>query len=120
MNLPARNQLLFTVFTAIALLGEFGVHGSELEVDESAGQRHVVEIVGFKFIPETLEVRPGDTVTWVNRDIAPHTATSTDGSWDTGTLKQDESRDIVVSEKMTLSYLCRFHTKMTASIVFVE
>lgn len=98
------------VFAMIAA-ASFSAHA-----EDSAGQEHIVEIVGFKFVPEQLEVKPGDTVTWTNRDIAPHTATGKDGSWDTGTLKQNESKSIVVSQEMAGKYFCRFHVSMVASI----
>ena len=37
-------------------------------------RRVVVEITGFKFVPERPALVPGDIVTWVNKDIVPHTA----------------------------------------------
>src|SRR5690349_19735577 len=33
-----------------------------------------------------LIVTPGTTVTWINGDTTDHTATSTEGVWDSGTL----------------------------------
>ena len=41
---------------------------------------HEVEIAGFVFTPQTIKVKQGDSITWINRDIAPHTATGSDGS----------------------------------------
>ena len=84
--------------------------------EEPTAQEHVIEIVGFKFVPEKIEVNPGDTVTWINRDIVPHTATGKDGSWGTGTLNQNESKSFVVRQKMETSYFCRFHINMIGSI----
>ena len=98
------------VFTMIAA-GLFSAHA-----EEPGAEEYIVEIVGFKFVPEQLEVKPGDTVAWINRDIAPHTATGKDGTWDTGTLKQNESKSIVVSQEMSGKYFCRFHINMVASI----
>lgn len=77
---------------------------------------HIVEITGFKFVPEAIDVSAGDKITWINRDIAPHTASSDDDSWDTGTLKQNESKSLVVSSNMSSGYYCRFHPGMTASV----
>ena len=52
-------------------------------VSPAAGaDRHVFEIVKFKFVPAQLQVAAGDTIVWVNKDIVPHTITSTDKSWD--------------------------------------
>ena len=38
--------------------------------------RHAVAIHRFAFEPATLTISRGDTVTWTNRDTAPHTATA--------------------------------------------
>ena len=83
---------------------------------EPSGETHVIEITGLKFVPEVVDVQPGDTITWVNRDIVPHTATSNDGSWDTGTLAKNESKSLVVSDEMASAYFCKFHPSMTAKI----
>lgn len=78
---------------------------------------HVVEITGFKFKPETLNVKAGDTVTWINRDIAPHTATATDKSWDTGKIGKAEQKSVTIIQDSEASYFCRYHPVMKASLV---
>ena len=77
---------------------------------------HKVEISRFEFVPAKLRVRPGDTVIWTNRDIAPHTATGIDESWDTGEIVQSASMSIPVSSDMQTSYFCRFHPNMKAEL----
>ncbi len=77
---------------------------------------HRVEIRKFRFDPDRLSVRPGDTVTWTNRDIAPHTATARDGGWDTGTLQRGESATIAVEPGMAADYYCRHHPMMKAAL----
>ncbi|EKF18021.1 cupredoxin domain-containing protein [Nitratireductor pacificus] len=77
---------------------------------------HRVEIRGLKFVPDVLTVRPEDTVTFVNRDIAPHTATASDQSWDTGTLARDAEATITVTAGMTQAYFCRFHPMMKGEL----
>ena len=78
---------------------------------------HVVEITGFKFEPETLEVKAGDTITWINRDIAPHTATSKDKSWDTGRLSKDQEKSIIVAADTEQAYYSKLHPVMKAQLV---
>ena len=77
---------------------------------------HVLEIRRFEFLPEVLEARAGDTVTWVNKDIVPHTATSVDGDWDTGLIERDERRSITLRDGMQGKYLCLYHQKMRGAI----
>lgn len=78
------------------------------------GRTHAVEIRGMRFVPATLAVAVGDAITWTNADLAPHSATALDGSWDTGRLAKGESATIDVTEGMTGSYRCRFHPQMKA------
>ena len=75
-----------------------------------------VDIVGFVYSPSSLIIAPGDTITWTNQDVAPHTATADDESWDTGILQQGESASLVFggSERVE-SYFCAVHPSMKAS-----
>lgn len=80
-------------------------------------REHHVEIQNFLFVPNTIDVKPGDIVTWTNRDIVPHTATASDKSWDTGLINKDESKSVVVSAEMDSNYLCLFHPAMVGKVV---
>lgn len=78
---------------------------------------HAVSITGFKFVPETITVAPGDRITWTNNDIVPHTATAMDKSWDTGTIAKGKSKSLIVGGDYHADYFCRFHPKMKARAV---
>lgn len=82
-----------------------------------APSEHLVEIGDFRFKPDRLEAKPGDTVRFVNRDLAPHTATADDGSWTTGELKRGESELIAVTDGMSGSYFCTYHPHMRARLI---
>ncbi|MDD9905945.1 MAG: plastocyanin/azurin family copper-binding protein [Rhodospirillaceae bacterium] len=79
---------------------------------------HTVVISDFVFTPETLTVRPGDRIRWINRDIVPHTATATDESWDTGEIAAGKSTETQVIDGMMETYFCRFHPSMKAILAF--
>lgn len=83
-----------------------------------SGEREVlVEIRDFDYFPRDLTVRAGTTVTWVNRDAAPHTATDEDGeAWDTGRLDKGESASLTFDEPGTYPYFCTFHPYMKATL----
>jgi plastocyanin len=89
---------------------------------DAVPQRHVVEIRGMAFHPEVLEVRRGDTVVWINRDIVPHTATATRKSgqkpaWNTGPLLQGQSGQYVASHRGEDPYLCQLHPVMLGKLI---
>lgn len=78
-----------------------------------------VSIDNFKFTPRELSVSVGDTVTWVNRDDVPHTATSRDdpATFDSKALDTDDRYSITFTKPGTYSYYCKVHTHMTGSII---
>ena len=82
-------------------------------------RKHRVEISGFKFTPDRLEVSIGDTITWINRDIAPHTATAAEGGCDTGELVKGAEASIIVTAGMEATYFCAFHPVMKALLAVI-
>lgn len=81
---------------------------------------HVIEIRDFVFLPAELEVSVGDTVTWINYDVAPHTATAETGDWDSSQLDEGMEWSITFDESAQYSYLCTFHPAMTGVVTVVE
>jgi plastocyanin len=98
---------------AAALLGAAACSGGGAQ---PASRRHVVEIRAFEYHPESLTVAAGDTVVWVNRDAVPHTATSEEGLWDSGSIAAGNSWTRIASEAGSDAYLCTFHPTMTGRI----
>ncbi len=83
---------------------------------EQAAKVHEVTIKRFTYEPEQIEVRVGDIIRWTNLDIAPHTASADDLSWDTKELKRNESAEITVEDGMVLTYFCAFHPHMKGTV----
>ena len=75
-----------------------------------------IAIADFKFVPETVTVDVGTTVTWTNEDAAPHTATADDGSFDTGNLREGDAGKFTFREAGSYAYFCEFHKFMRAKI----
>lgn len=81
-----------------------------------ASVNHQVSIKGFVFEPASLNVKAGDTITFTNLDIVPHTATAKDRSWDTGNLAQNDAATITVEADMVADYFCIYHPNMVATL----
>jgi plastocyanin len=77
----------------------------------------VVHIANFAFNPQTLNVAPGQTVTFVNDDSEPHTATAVDKSFDSEGLDLHETWHHVFSKPGTYAYFCEMHPYMHGTIV---
>jgi len=117
MGVTRRLILLRTAAFAAAVLGPATAYRSEAA--ERQAKEHLVVINKFRFSPERVDIRMGDTITWLNKDIAPHTATATDRSWDTGEIKRGDRKSLLVTANMEQTYFCRFHPKMVAEISIV-
>jgi plastocyanin len=74
-----------------------------------------VEIHQFKFAPAELEIAAGSTVTFVNLDLVPHTATG--DTFDTATLRKGERAEITFVAAGDYDYVCKLHPHMRARIV---
>lgn len=93
------------------------VFSSLPEVQAEEGRVIIIEIQDFEFVvDENVTLRPGDTVVWINRDFAPHTATAMDKSWDSGQLKKDESWQMVITDETLLDYFCLYHPSMSSTL----
>jgi plastocyanin len=76
-----------------------------------------VRIADFAFAPARVGIRVGDTVVWLNDDLAPHTATAVDGTWDTGTLEAGARGFVRFRTPGEFTYSCAFHPHMTATVI---
>jgi plastocyanin len=74
-----------------------------------AGDVVTVEMEDFAFQPERIEVEPGTTVRWVNKDSAMHTVTAEDGSFDSGEVDPSETYERTFDEPGTYAYYCEPH-----------
>lgn len=81
---------------------------------------HHINIEEFAFDPQMLEVTVGDTVVWHNHDLAPHTASSEDGVWDSEALTHDASFARTFSEPGQFGYFCAFHPHMNGMLIVRE
>lgn len=111
--LAARRLAL--VFAAAGLL-LVGVGLAAAAAEHAEPRRHTITIEGNAFRPDDLAVDRGDTVVWVNRDFYPHTATETEGRFDSGTIPANGSWALTVEASGELRYFCTLHPTMKATL----
>ena len=73
-------------------------------------------ISGYAYHAATISVAPGTRITLSNHDQTPHTATSTETGFDTGTIDPGRSATVAVTKPGTYSYYCQFHAFMHGTI----
>lgn len=77
-----------------------------------------ITIQTVKYSPATVEIKTGETVTWVNNDLTPHTVTSQDGSeLNSGSIDSGASWSHTFSHAGSYPYYCTFHTEMKGTVI---
>ncbi|MDC0883558.1 plastocyanin/azurin family copper-binding protein [Nitrosopumilus sp.] len=108
---------------------------AKAEVADNAGpQTHIVEPAQGSgspgcetsnacYLPADITINVGDTVEWINSDIAPHTMTSgilkeggPDGVFDSGLKMKDTTFEFTFNDAGTYGYFCQVHPWMTGTV----
>lgn len=72
------------------------------------------------YSPNPIEAKVGETVTWVNDDTAIHTATSTNGSFDSDILQRGQTFSYTFDKEGEYPYFCTLHPNMVGKLVVSE
>jgi len=76
-----------------------------------------VDIKGFDYLPEKLEVPVGTKVTWTDSDKSNHTVTfAEDGPKDISNIRSGEEKSVKFSESGTFDYVCVYHPGMAGTV----
>jgi manganese oxidase len=104
-----------------------GVEGSGNSGHESTAipaNSTVVKIVANagsnSFSPNPVEVKVGETVTWINDDSGRHTVTSKDGIFDSGMMGKGQSFSYTFDKAGEYPYFCSPHPGMVGTVVVTE
>jgi plastocyanin len=114
---PRLALLLVAMFIPLLLLAPaLGAHAAR-----PAAHAHTtvhVTIQNFAFSPQTINVAPGTTVVWTNKDSTEHTVTSDTGAWsDSGSLATGRTFSHTFTKAGTYRYHCSIHPFMKAMVV---
>ena len=120
----SRLMIYVTLFCAVLTISNSCTKDTTYDTGDTGGNnnsggpgQNEVWIKNMVFNPSTITVTAGTTIKWTNKDTAPHTATSTDNLFDTGTLGINESSSIKFSNAGSFSYICTFHTSMKGTVI---
>lgn len=88
------------------------------ELKDTDSTKHRIEIKDFAFNPQTITVKSGEKITWVNRDEEPHTVVSVEKQFKkSSALDTDDEFTITAGAPGTYTYFCSVHPKMTGTII---
>jgi plastocyanin len=75
-----------------------------------------VKIRNFKFEPANLAIAVGKTVQFINLDEEPHTATATEGAFNSKALDTNQTRNYTATKPGTYPYICSVHPFMKGTL----
>ena len=119
---------LLAIFALIAIspsaFAEHGEGGMSATVTNSPGSATPgCENTDNCFIPSTVVITAGGTVTWENTDNAAHTATSgspsdgPDDVWDSSLMMVNGSYSVTLDDEGTYPYFCMVHPWMQGTVI---
>jgi plastocyanin len=111
MRLAARAVRLTLAAFALLLIGMASAANAAPSAATTA-----VSIQGFAFNPTSVTINAGDSVRWTNLDGSAHSAVA-QGSFNTGTLGQNQTATIAFNTAGTFAYICGIHgSSMSGSV----
>lgn len=75
-----------------------------------------VKIRNFKFEPANVTIVEGQTVQFINEDEEPHTATSTDGLFNSKALDTNQTWNYTATKPGAFPYICSVHPFMKGTL----
>src|SRR5437588_7946765 len=98
-------------------LSLFAIAG-EMKNDETTTKQNRIEIKDFAFNPQSITVKSGEKVTWINRDEEPHTIVSVEKQFKKSTaLETEHELTITAGTAGTHTYFCSVQRQLTGIIV---
>src|SRR5438270_3890907 len=116
--IPKNKTVVLLCGIAFLNLSLFAIAGEMKNDDNTSSKQNRIEIKDFAFNPETITVKAGEKVTWINRDDEPHTVVSVEKQFKKSTaLDTDQEFTITAGAPGTYTYFCSVHPKMTGTII---
>jgi plastocyanin len=81
---------------------------------------NAVNIDNFAFVPATLTVPAGSTVTWTNKDEEPHNVVANDGSFRSPGMGSQATFSHTFAAPGKFDYVCGIHPFMHATVVVTQ
>lgn len=119
----AGGGLVILLVVGLFLMGNTPIHrvvAQHVSSQSAVQSEQTVVIKDFAFTPQTLRVKVGTTVTWINSDSVAHSAVSDNGMFDTKLLASGEKGSYTFTKAGTYTYKCNIHPSMTGTIVVEE
>jgi plastocyanin len=104
------------MFTNSLLLSPVWASAAPAASQPGTSREYHITIKGLQFLPARLEIKVGDSVTWANADIVPHTVNGTK-AFDSKNLGVGQSWRLLAMKKGVFHYACAYHPTMLGVLI---
>ena len=120
--MPYKKIVLLSVIIYFVLMLIYGCGNKHS--DKVRGEDEVW-IQNISFIPDTLNIPVGTTVTWINQDSTAHTVTSKDTVnseilFDSGSIPGHDTFNYTFNNSGIYHYYCKNHPRLMNGVVIVQ
>jgi plastocyanin len=102
--------------TAVSVAALWGIALCSPSAAETPDPGRIV-VKDFMFMPNSLTIKAGSTVTWANMDDEPHTVVSNTGLFRSAAMDTNESFSFKFDTPGTYHFTCSIHPRMVGTIV---
>jgi plastocyanin len=118
MNTLIPKIQIAAILCAVSSVSLFASAGEMANTGSTSASETKIEIKDFAFNPQTITVKSGDKITWINRDEEPHTVVSVEKQFKkSSALDTNQQFTITTGAPGTYTYYCSVHPKMTGTII---
>lgn len=83
-------------------------------------EANLVTMTKNTFVPGALNIKVGETVTWVNTDTYAHDVVADDQSFNSGNLTTGQKYSYTFTKAGTVPYYCSIHPSMKGKIIVTD
>lgn len=93
-----------------------------ISINEVYATTHKVTVWAMDYIPAELNVKVGDKVVWVNKDIRVHSITALDNTFNSGSVRALKKWTLKITPQLIgeHAYKCIFHTGMKGKLLVTK
>ena len=109
---------LLITFSGCASSGQTAVTAAAAATNSISKNEILIESNTFK--PDSVTIKVGDSIKWINKDSYNHTVTAKNGEFDSGDIAGGAEFSFTFAKEGTYEYLCGIHTFMKGTIIVTK
>ena len=90
--------------------------GKDQPTTKKSDKSRTISMKDKKYVPDSLTVNVGETVTWRNDDDHDHTVIADDKSFKSGNINPDDTFEYKFTKAGTFKYSSKYHPRMKGTI----